>query len=496
MILKRTCVLVAIGVTMWCSIGATARATTNARTTADEPQYLMTAQSLAADRDLDVANQRAAGAYRAYHEVGLPLQEEIRDDGSRVSPHDPLLPALLALPMALGGWALAKLGLAAVVGCLAALIVFVAEARLGARRRVVVPVVLATFAAAPLAVYATQVYPEVVAALAVTGAIAIVTSADRRHGALVTVAFAAVVCALPWLSVKYAPVAAGLAVVGWQRLRRGPLAGALLVGAAVFALAHARWYGGLTPYAAGRHFRSGQLDVVGDADPLGRSVRLVGLLVDRDFGLAVWQPLFILIVPAAAALIASRSRFSSVLLLPAALGWLNATFIALTMHGWWFPGRQVIVVLPCLVLAIVWWVDRIDVPERWLWAAATVGASLYLWLIVQVLTTNTRLVTTFADLSHPWWRVVRHVLPDGRADRPLDSVLLAGWAIALVGAAVAAVRAERRVGAQSVPDARRDEASLSRSSGGQSSGGPPPAGPEFSGPLPHRVPDRLHGVFR
>jgi hypothetical protein len=470
--LRRVCAWVGLGVSAWCALGLAARATTNARTTADEPQYLMTAQSLAADLDLDVANQRTAGAYRAYHEVGLPLQEEIHADGSRVSPHDPLLPALLAAPMALGGWPLAKLALAGVAGCLAALVVFVAEARFGARRRVVVPVVLAAFSAAPLAVYATQVYPEIAAALALTAAIAIVTAPKAGRATFVAVAFAAAVCALPWLSVKYLPVAAGLVFVGWSRVRRGPLLGALAFGAATFAVAHLRWYGGLTPYATGRHFDDGQLEVVGDPDLVGRSVRLAGLLVDRDFGLAVWQPLLIVAVPAAAALVASRSQLRAVVLIPAALGWLNATFVALTMHGWWFPGRQVIVVLPCLVLAIVWWLDRIDASPSWLWAATALGASLYLWLVVQVLTTSTRLVTTFADLSHPWWRVVRRVLPDGRADRPLDTVLLAAWALGLGGAAIAAARAERRRRVDA-PDASTDDAE------------------PRSDTAPHRFPDRL-----
>src|SRR4029450_3506110 len=40
---------------------------------------------------------------------------------------------------------------------------------------------------------------------------------------------------------------------------------------------------------------------------------------------------------------------------PRAAGWTTATWMALTMHGWWWPGRQVVVVAPCLVLAIAWW---------------------------------------------------------------------------------------------------------------------------------------------
>ena len=61
--------MLGIAVAIWCAPTAWLRATTNARTTADEPQYLMSARSLWADRDLDVANQRASCDYRAFHEV-------------------------------------------------------------------------------------------------------------------------------------------------------------------------------------------------------------------------------------------------------------------------------------------------------------------------------------------------------------------------------------------------------------------------------------------
>ena len=74
----------------------------------------------------------------------------------------------------------------------------------------------------------------------------------------------------------------------------------------------------------------------------------IGLLVDREFGLAAWAPAWLLLAPALAALGAAagrpgRSRWS----VPALAGWFVATFVALTMHGWWWPGRQVVVIAPC-----------------------------------------------------------------------------------------------------------------------------------------------------
>ena len=57
-----------------------------------------------------------------------------------------------------------------------------------------------------------------------------------------------------------------------------------------------RWYGGWTVYATGDHFaETGEFSVVGtEVDLLGRARRLVGLLVDRDFGLAAWSPVWLL----------------------------------------------------------------------------------------------------------------------------------------------------------------------------------------------------------
>ena len=136
----------------------------------------MTAISLAEDHDLDVADERATERYRAFHRAALPQQESVRDGGVMVSPHDPLLPALLAFPVALGGWVAAKLALALVAGALAAALVWVATHRFGVPVRAATITVVAFSASAPLAVYGTQVYPELPAALAVTVAIGAITA--------------------------------------------------------------------------------------------------------------------------------------------------------------------------------------------------------------------------------------------------------------------------------------------------------------------------------
>ena len=64
------------------------------------------------------------------------MQTEVGGDGRQISPHDPLLPVLLAVPVA-SGWAGAKATLAVLAGVLAALLVWTAQ------RRFAVPVAVA-----------------------------------------------------------------------------------------------------------------------------------------------------------------------------------------------------------------------------------------------------------------------------------------------------------------------------------------------------------------
>lgn len=416
----------------------------------DEPQYLLSAVSVAEDADLDISDELATGRHESYHPEQLPVQTEVRPDGSQVSPHDPLLPVLLAPAVAVGGWVGAKVVLATLAGGLGALLVWVAVRRFAVPLRVAGPVVAAACTSAPLSVYGQQVYPELPAALAVTVAVAALAGRLGRGGGS---ALVLMVVALPWLSVKYAPVAAVLAILGlvalWRDGRRRTavtVAGVLTVNAAVFLGLHQVIYGGFTPYAGGDHFQaSGELGVVGSSpDYAGRSVRLVGLLVDRDFGLVAWQPAWLLVVPAVAALPRLLPRRWLVLLAPLLTGWLVATFVALTMHGFWWPGRQVVVVLPLAVLTMTVWLGHLyeratpALRRAVLGAAgmlAIAGTTVYAWVLVAGYSGR---LTWVGAPDEPLPAVVagvRAVLPDYRVLDTTSWVLHAAWVLVLVAAA-------------------------------------------------------------
>jgi hypothetical protein len=459
--------VVAALVALWCAAGIAVRATHGARTTADEPQYLLTAISLAEDGDLDIADELAGRRWRAFHEAELPEQTRPLAGGGRLSPHGPLLPLLLALPVALGGWVGAKLALAAMAGLLAALLLWIAVRRLGTGPGPAVLVVLACCLAPPLAVYGTQVYPELPAALALAAALAALTGPLRGRGLL---AAGGAVVALPWLGTKYAPVAGVVAVLVVVRLgraarRRAAAAWvAALAGAgAAYALAHLALYGGLTPYAVGDHFVGGELTVVGaEPDYVGRSARLLGLLVDRSFGLAAWQPVWLAAVAALAALVRRRPPGWDALAWPLAAGWLVASFVALTMHGWWWPGRQVVVVLPAGALALAWWMDSDraggrcssgrDGPagpapaRRRLMAVAALGAAgvvSFAWLVADGIGLRVSWVVGFEGTGNPLYRAWRHLLPDYREPGAWTWWLHGAWLAALAALALAGWRGER-----------------------------------------------------
>lgn len=428
---------VAVAVSAWTLLGVPARATYGARTTADEPQYLLTALSLAEDRSLDISDELAERRWRAFHAADLPAQTEPRADGRELSPHDPLLPAVLAVPAALGGWAAAKATLAVLAGGLAALLVWVAVRRFQVPRLVAIAVVGAFAAGAPLTAYGVQVYPELPAALAVTAAVGALTGPLDRRGRWL---LAAAIVALPWLAVKYVPVALALAAVGLVDLvrhGRHRSAGVLAAGLALAGVAdlafHRAVYGGWTVYAAGDHFVDSEFSVVGQEPRYaGRAVRVVGLLLDRGFGLAAWAPVFLLAVPALVALTRRRPPGWAALAVPLAAGWVNATFVALTMHGYWWPGRQVVVVVPALVLATAWWAGRVQWARPVAAGLGLVGAAFWGWLVADVVGGRRRLIVDFEATTNPLARLWHQVLPDYRHPGAGTWSLHGVWLVALL----------------------------------------------------------------
>jgi hypothetical protein len=251
------------------------------------------------------------------------------------------------------------------------------------------------------------------------------------------------ITALPWLGVKYAPVAAALAaIVLVGRLRAGRrreafgMVLALAASGVAFLGLHRLLYGGWTVYASGDHFtQTGELSVVGvDPDYLGRSRRVVGLLVDDPFGLVLWAPVFLLAVVALGAFLRRRPAGWLEVLAPLAAGWVTATWVALTMHGWWWPGRQVVVVVPCLVLITAWAAGRWSRSvQAVLVASGLVAMGSWAWLLGETFAGRRTLVVDFFDTAAPTVWAGRALLPDGAHPTAADEALFVLWVVVAAG---------------------------------------------------------------
>ena len=453
------CLVAGLLATATAASGITIRAATVGAAAVDEPQYLLSAISLWEDHDLDISDERAQGRAKEFHDGALPVQTAVLDRGRRVSPHDPLLPLLLAPAVGLGGWVGAKLALSVLAGLLTAATAWLAGTRWAVPAPLAGTVAAIAGMTAPLAVYGHQVYPEVPAALAVVIAVgAILPPLPLRSGngrgspAVRAVVLVAAISALPWLAVKYTPVALALASLGLLRLRSTSRQLAVATGAAlagsgvVWLAAHRYLYGGWTAYATGDQFQaSGEFGAVGfTPNPLGRSTRLIGLLADRDYGLLAWQPGWLLMLPALGLLLALRVRGRDLLLIPGLVGWLTASLVALTMHGYWWPGRQVVVVLPLAVimvaLALTYLGGRRPTGRVVLVLAGVLGALgvvVHAWVLLAG-HAGTLTWIGAAGLDRPaGLGLFRAVLPDYRRLSPADWWLHAGWigvALTLVAA--------------------------------------------------------------
>jgi hypothetical protein len=448
-------------------LGIGVRATDGDHAAVDEPQYLLTALSLWEDGDLDIGDELADRRYREFSDTELPVQTTQLGDGRQLSPHDPLFPLLLAAPVGIGGWVGAKVALSLLAGSLAALLVWVAV------RRFDVPVVVAgvgvalACASPPLAVYGHQLYPELPAALALLVAVAMATG-PLRTGTMV--AFAAALTALPWLGVKYLPVGMALAVVVLVRLARdrrrlaaAELLGGLAVAGVVYLAAHRLLWGGWTVYAAGDHFeQTGEFSVVGvQPDYVGRSLRLIALMNDQAYGLIPWQPAWLLTIPALAALIAYRGKSPpgvarAALAATVLTGWAVATWPALTMHGFWWPGRQVVVVLPLAALAVLWWVGRV-VPRFQPVAVllAAMGVVHLAALLLDGWVGDFTWVVSFDAVDDPLYQLLRPLFPDYRVHWTGFWALHVAWvAMALVLLVLGARSVRRPTAADNPPNER------------------------------------------
>ncbi len=321
----------------------------------DEPHYLILAQSLWRDHDFKIENNHRLAQYREYYTAGTlePHYLGRGRDGEIYSVHPVGLPILIAPVFALAGYRGVVWFLAAVAAAAAALTWASARTLTGSRAA-------ATFAWAALVGSASYllnsiaVYPEILAALAVMTALAVSDGPTRPRGWLLG---GVAIAALPWLSTKYAPMAATLALVAawrlWRRDRSLPSAVAALGPVALslagwFAFFYAFW-GSPSPAAPYAGYDQTRL--------LHLRVGAPGLLFDQEYGIVPYAPVFVLVFTGLVSMWRSGgdARIRAIEM-AAVAGALVGTVGAFRI--WWggdaAPGRPVASVLPLLALPVAW----------------------------------------------------------------------------------------------------------------------------------------------
>ncbi|MEA2456347.1 MAG: hypothetical protein QOI45_2609 [Thermoleophilaceae bacterium] len=359
----------------------------------DEPHYLLAAESLRDDGDVDVTDEYAARAYADFYPGALHPRGH-RTKGRLNEPYGVGFPLLILPAYTLGGAKGVELFLAA----LAALALTLAY-RL-ALRAAPDPWALgaATVAglSAPLLAYSTAVYPELSAGAALAGAALLALRLEARPGWPPAFACFALLGALPWLGVRFVPAGAVIGVFAaralWRSRRRTLTIGSVEV--ALFSVAlcvgiNEALYNGPTPYSAAE-------TGTGASFPVGyieRVPRAATLLFDPGYGLLRWAPLFALAFAGLWWLWRSRrDRLARAVLqlheievtagLCAAVLAVQvgvAVLLATTASGPWFAGRHLIPALPLAVPLVALGLRRI--PRAGV-ALAFVTVAVSVWLYV------------------------------------------------------------------------------------------------------------------
>jgi hypothetical protein len=225
----------------------------------------------------------------------------------------------------------------------------------------------------PVAFYAFEIYTEVPAALALAVSLRLLLTRPGPGGAAMAALLAG---ALPWLHLKMLPAAVALAVVAAWRLR-GRARPAFFALAVLLGIAFLAYYRAVFGVAAPLAIYGG---VPRDAD--GSPLRaIVGLAIDRSFGLLPYAPVFLVALAGVGRLVRLRT-WESLL--------VGAAVVApvLPWRMWWGgqcpPARFLVPLVPVLALALAARVALSrDGLARWRWPLAFLGIATTMGMTIR-----------------------------------------------------------------------------------------------------------------
>lgn len=262
----------------------------------DEPHYLLIAESLLKDGDVDLKNQFDERAFSKFTSANLEPHTAPRSPRDRLyAIHTPGLAALIAPGYAAFGAAGARATVSLVMALTVALLFATAKSLFGGSGASFV-FLLSTFAS-PLPIHANSVFPDPVATLPVAATLACMVSMRPALLGLASISIAS----LPWLHPRFLPLAAilalSLALRGGFSFGRAAALFAPLLASLGLLLAHFQSLFGRASLSAayGPGFSS---DVSIARIPWGASA----LILDRQFGLLLFCPVLLLGLAGAASM--------------------------------------------------------------------------------------------------------------------------------------------------------------------------------------------------
>jgi hypothetical protein len=354
-------------------------------TTGDEPHYLLVAESIAFDGDVDLTNDYASRE-RTLRVVNVfPLDPaghaaEYNESGKLRPLHGVGLPALLSPAVGLGGLTGAQLAMVLIAALMADQL-FRLLRDFGFRRRYRVAAWVAVVFCSPILVFSSQVYPEIPAALLLVVALRVTLTGARSPAALALGSAAA--AALVWLHVRYIPLSFGVllglavaacaarqtgtghpgqrrlvgrimsvlrsyAVTAWKDWRTVtlPVLGPYIAGLGLVAIAFAHWYGTPSPTAP---YRATSSTNVGDGGWAFLYEYTLADILSPVHGWIPYVPVHWLGLAALGCLV-FRFGWPASLALAVAVGYELILSSAAPNVGWGLPARYLIIVIPLIAI--------------------------------------------------------------------------------------------------------------------------------------------------
>jgi hypothetical protein len=344
----------------------------------DEPHYVLIAESLCRDGDADLGNNYEAQDYLTFypHPNLDPHAYDYRGDGALRSIHSIGVPLLLTLPhCALGHPYWARLEMAA-LAALASWITFLTIRDWTKNSHLAYAAWAAITFTVPMWTLAPQIYPDVVAVLAV--ALALYLSFSQPPTTERILGIGLVVAVLPWLHNRFVVLSLLIAMTTMGRLQRAragwkPLACLLLppaISGALWMWNSYVWYGGLLPSASyapwSQNLESFSWDRL--------YVALADLVLGREFGLLTYAPIYLLALVGLIMMILHRqTQFAAPFVW--LLGYVLSVALSQAIYqigwGYYFPARLLLPIIPLLAIPLAYALRQ----RRWLRIA---GLALFL----------------------------------------------------------------------------------------------------------------------